>query len=129
MTPFGTPELVPDWHDSHAMRAYVPPSSLGHWVRTDLGVRTVGMSFTSRHRSKVHWVSVERRSLEWSRKFVDTHGCNLANGAFSEEKGKRLVASSDHPLYGTRRAPTVATLDKAIVGPIVLDCLEDQTDR
>ena len=39
VTPFGTPELVPDWHDSHAMRAYVPPSSLGHWVRTDLGVR------------------------------------------------------------------------------------------
>ena len=40
VTPFGTPEPVPDWHDSHAMRAYVPPSSLGHWIRTDLGVRT-----------------------------------------------------------------------------------------
>ena len=39
VTPFGTPEPVPDWHDSHAMRAYVPPSSLGHWIRTDLGVR------------------------------------------------------------------------------------------
>ena len=40
VTAFGTPELVPDWHDSHAMRAYVPPSSLGHWIRTDLGVRS-----------------------------------------------------------------------------------------
>ena len=40
VTPFGTPEIVPDWQDSHAMRAYVPPSSLGQWVRTDLGVRT-----------------------------------------------------------------------------------------
>ena len=39
-TPFGAPELVPDWQDSHAMSAYVPPSCLGHWVRTDLGVRT-----------------------------------------------------------------------------------------
>ena len=39
-TPFGSPDLVPDWQDSHAMRAYVPPSSLGQWVRTDLGVRT-----------------------------------------------------------------------------------------
>ena len=36
VTPFGTPEIVPDWHDSHAMRAYVPPSCLGRWVRTDL---------------------------------------------------------------------------------------------
>ena len=40
MTPFGAPELVPDWQDSHALSAYVPPSCLGHWIRTDLGVRT-----------------------------------------------------------------------------------------
>ena len=40
VTPFGVPEHVPDWHDSHAMSAYVPPSQLGHWIRTDLGVRT-----------------------------------------------------------------------------------------
>ena len=40
VTPSGTPELVPDWQDSRAMRAYVTPSSLGQWVRTDLGVRT-----------------------------------------------------------------------------------------
>ena len=40
VTPFGAPELVPDWQDSHAMSAYVPPSCLGHWIRTDLGVRT-----------------------------------------------------------------------------------------
>ena len=40
VTPFGTPELVPDWQETHAMRAYVPSSSLGQWVRTDLGVRT-----------------------------------------------------------------------------------------
>ena len=40
MTPFGAAELVPDWQDSHAMSAYVPPSYLGQWIRTDLGVRT-----------------------------------------------------------------------------------------
>ena len=40
VTRFGTPEPVPDWQDSHAMRAYITPSSLGQWVRTDLGVRT-----------------------------------------------------------------------------------------
>ena len=40
VTPFGAREHVPDWHDSHAMSAYVPPSQLGHWIRTDLGVRT-----------------------------------------------------------------------------------------
>ena len=40
VTPFGAPELVPDWQDSHATRVYVAPSSLGQWVRTDLGVRT-----------------------------------------------------------------------------------------
>ena len=33
VTPFGTPELVPDWQDSHAMSAYVPPSSLGQLGR------------------------------------------------------------------------------------------------
>ena len=40
VTPFGAQEHVPDWQDSHAMSAYVPPSKLGRWVRTDLGVRT-----------------------------------------------------------------------------------------
>ena len=40
VTPFGVQEHVPDWHESHAMSAYVPPSQLGHWIRTDLGVRT-----------------------------------------------------------------------------------------
>ena len=40
VTPFGVQEHVPDWQDSHAMSAYVPPSQLGQWVRTDLGVRT-----------------------------------------------------------------------------------------
>ena len=40
VTPFGAQEHVPDWHESHAMSVYVPPSQLGRWVRTDLGVRT-----------------------------------------------------------------------------------------
>ena len=40
MTPFGTPELVPDWQDTHAMSAHVPPPYYGQWIRTDLGVRT-----------------------------------------------------------------------------------------
>ena len=40
VTPFGAREHVPDWQDSHAMSAYVPPSQLGQWIRTDLGVRT-----------------------------------------------------------------------------------------
>ena len=38
VTPFGTPEIVPDWQDSHAMSALVPSSRLGQWIRTDLGV-------------------------------------------------------------------------------------------
>ena len=40
VTPFGASEHMPDWQDTHAMRVCVPSSSLGHWVRTDLGVRT-----------------------------------------------------------------------------------------
>ena len=40
VTPFGAQEHVPDWHESLAMSVYVPPSQLGRWVRTDLGVRT-----------------------------------------------------------------------------------------
>ena len=41
VTPCGTPELVPDWQETHAMSAYVPPPYLGQWVRTDLGVRAL----------------------------------------------------------------------------------------
>ena len=40
VTPFGTPEDVPDWHDTHAMRAFIGDPCLGKWIRTDLGVRT-----------------------------------------------------------------------------------------
>ena len=40
VTPFGTPEVVPDWQDTHAMSALIPPSCFGKWIRTDLGVRT-----------------------------------------------------------------------------------------
>ena len=40
VTPFGAQEHVPGWNESHAMSAYVPPYQLGHWIRTDLGVRT-----------------------------------------------------------------------------------------
>ena len=40
VTPFGAQEHVPDWQDSHAMSACVPSSHVGHWIRTDLGVRT-----------------------------------------------------------------------------------------
>ena len=41
VSPFGTPELVPDWQDTHAMQASVSHDTrLGKWVRTDLGVRT-----------------------------------------------------------------------------------------
>ena len=54
VTPFGTPEIVPDWQDSHAMSAYVPPSCLGRWVRTDLGVRTFqGLGKNSPNREQV----------------------------------------------------------------------------
>ena len=39
--PFGTPELVPDWQDTHAMQASASQDTrLGKWIRTDLGVRT-----------------------------------------------------------------------------------------
>ena len=40
ISPFGASDPLPDWQDTHAMHACVPFSSLGHWVRTDLGVRT-----------------------------------------------------------------------------------------
>ena len=41
VSPFGTPELVSNWQDTHAMKASVlQRSQLGRWIRTDLGVRT-----------------------------------------------------------------------------------------
>ena len=40
VTPFGTPEAVPDWQDTHAMHTLIGNPSLGKWIRTDLGVRT-----------------------------------------------------------------------------------------
>ena len=40
VAPFGTPEVVPDWQDTHAMHALTHHSSFGKWIRTDLGVRT-----------------------------------------------------------------------------------------
>ena len=40
VTPFGTPEVVPDWQDTHAMHTLIGNPSLGKWIRTDLGVRT-----------------------------------------------------------------------------------------
>ena len=39
-SPFGTPEHVPDWQETHAMSLCMrPQSQLGKWIRTDLGVR------------------------------------------------------------------------------------------
>ena len=41
VSPFGTPELVPDWPDTQAMMLSLSKNSqLGRWIRTDLGVRT-----------------------------------------------------------------------------------------
>ena len=40
VTPFGAPEVVPDWKDTHAMHVFLGDRCLGQWVRTDLGVRT-----------------------------------------------------------------------------------------
>ena len=40
VTPFGTPEAVPDWQDTHAMHSLSHRPCLGKWIRTDLGVRT-----------------------------------------------------------------------------------------
>ena len=40
VTPFGAPEVVPDWQDTHAMHAFMGDRCLGHCIRTDLGVRT-----------------------------------------------------------------------------------------
>ena len=39
VTPFGIPEVVPDWQDTHAMHAHTHHSSFGKWIRADLGVR------------------------------------------------------------------------------------------
>ena len=41
VSPFGAPEPVPDWQETHAMNAFALKSTrLGRWTRTDLGVRT-----------------------------------------------------------------------------------------
>ena len=41
VSPFGTPVVVPDWQDTHAMFLSLRKSPrLGKWIRTDLGVRT-----------------------------------------------------------------------------------------
>ena len=40
VTPFGTPEVVPNWQETHAMQAFLGDRCLGQWIRTDLGVRT-----------------------------------------------------------------------------------------
>ena len=54
VTPFGAPEHVPDWQESHAMGACVPPSHLGRWIRTDLGIRTFqGLSKNAALREQV----------------------------------------------------------------------------
>ena len=37
VTPFGTPEVVPDWKDTHATHAFIGDHCLGKWIRTDLG--------------------------------------------------------------------------------------------
>ena len=40
VSPFGTPDHVPDWHDTHAMHvSALNKPRLGRWIRTDLGVR------------------------------------------------------------------------------------------
>ena len=41
VTPFGAPEVVPDWQETHAMHAFLGDRCLGQWVRTDLGVRAL----------------------------------------------------------------------------------------
>ena len=40
VTPFGAPEVVPDWQATHAMHAFLGYRCFGQWIRTDLGVRT-----------------------------------------------------------------------------------------
>ena len=32
ITPFGTPEAVPDWQDTHAMHAFLGDHCLGKWI-------------------------------------------------------------------------------------------------
>ena len=55
VSPFGTPEPVPDWQDTHAMSLTMPIcSQLGKWTRTDLGVRTYqGLGKNSPSREQV----------------------------------------------------------------------------
>ena len=36
VTPGGTPEVVPNWQDTHAMHTNTCVSHLGKWIRTDL---------------------------------------------------------------------------------------------
>ena len=55
VSPFGTPEHVRDWDDTHAMTLETRPQSrLGKWTRTDLGVRTFqGLGKNSPSREQV----------------------------------------------------------------------------
>ena len=40
VSPFGTPEVVPDWQDAHAMMLSLSKSPrLGRWIRTGLATR------------------------------------------------------------------------------------------
>ena len=54
VTPFETPEVVPDWQETHAMHTLAHRSSFGKWIRTDLGVRTFqGLGKNSPPRTQV----------------------------------------------------------------------------
>ena len=55
VSPFGTPELVPDWQDAHAMSLSLRKCpQLGKWIRTDLGVCTYqGLGKNSPSREQV----------------------------------------------------------------------------
>ena len=55
VSPFGAPEHVPEWIETHAMTLHTfPQSCLGKWIRTDLGVRTFqGLGKNSPSREQV----------------------------------------------------------------------------
>ena len=54
VTPGGTPEVVPNWQDTHVMHTTTCASHLGKWIRTDLGARTLqGLGENSPAREQV----------------------------------------------------------------------------
>ena len=105
---FGTPELVPDWQDTHAMML------LGRWIRTDLGVRTFqGLGKNSPAREQV--VRRITRDLHTHR-LIESLACE---SRLQVPLHRRCLPGCSHATSITRDIETsfVYRLQPRLVGP------------